>query len=111
VPNLRGMTERSNDVEDGVACLKAVEHGSRFSNRLDGDGYGACFRIGRLDGEGNAFTLIMQSQNEELSRPLLASDARRFNDELPDIETDGPGLLNFEHERGTPVRSMPRFGV
>ena len=32
-----------------------------------------------LDGERNALALLVQAQNDELPRPLLARDARRLN--------------------------------
>ena len=107
VLNLRGVAEGADDVEDGVAGLKAVEQRGGFADGLHDDSDSARGGIGGLDGEWNALALLMQAKNEELSRLLLAGDARRLNDKLLDIESDGPGFHNPVHECMTPVRSRP----
>ena len=40
--------------------------------------------IGVLDGERNAFALLVNAQDDELSRLLFARDPRRFNDKALD---------------------------
>src|SRR5579859_7579137 len=97
------MTKGSNDVEDGVASFKAVEHQRSFADGLDGDGNGARLGIGGFDGERNSFALLVQAQDDELPRALFARYPRCLNDELPDIESDGSGFNDVEHERMTPL--------
>jgi hypothetical protein len=45
----------------------------------------------------------VQAEDKELSRPLLAGNARRLNYELFDIKADGAGFHNLEHEGMTPI--------
>ncbi len=91
VPNLRGMAERANDIENGVARFKAVEQRGGLADRLHHDGDGTGGRIGAFNGERNALASFVQAENKELSRPLLASNARRFNHNLANIETGRTG--------------------
>jgi hypothetical protein len=44
----------------------------------------------------------MKPENKELPRLLLASDTRRLNHELLDLESDVAGFENLEHEGVTP---------
>ncbi len=62
VLNLRRVAERADDVEDGVARLKAVQQRGGFADGLHHDGDGARLRIGALDGERNALALFMQAE-------------------------------------------------
>ena len=91
------MAERADDVENGVARFKAVEQRGGFADGLDDDGDGAGRGIGALDGERNALAFFVKAENDELSRPLLAGDARRLNGELPDVEAGSAGFDDPEH--------------
>ena len=97
------MAERANDVEDGVARFETVEQRSGFPDGLHNDGDCAGCRIGALDGEGNAFALLMKAENHELARPLLAGDAGRLDDKLLDIKADAACFDDLVHEGMTPV--------
>jgi hypothetical protein len=83
------MAEWADHIEDRVSCFEAVEEGCGFANGLHDDGDGAGGRIGAFDGERDALAILTDAQNDELSGPLFARNARRLNFELAHIEADG----------------------
>ena len=69
--------------------------------RLHDDADGAALGIGVLDGDRNALALLVDPQDDELSRLLFARDARRFNDEPLDARRKELCVDDFEHRRST----------
>src|ERR1035438_1133365 len=106
--DFRGVAEGTNDVENRVACFKAVEQRGGFADGLHNNGDGTGSRIGTLDGERNALALLMQAENKELPWLLLAGNARRLDDKLLYIEADRSRFHDLIHEGVTPVWSTPR---
>ena len=103
VGDLRGAAERTDNVEDGVAGLQTVEQRSGFADGLGNDGDGSGSGVGGFDGEGDALALVVEAEYDELAGALLARNARRFHDELPDIEPDAAGFHDSVHVVTAPM--------
>ena len=90
--DLGGVAEGTDDVENAVAGLEAIEQRCGLADGLHGEGHGSGGGIGAFDGERNALATLAQADDDELSGALLASDARRLDGELPDFEADVAGF-------------------
>jgi hypothetical protein len=76
-----GLAERADHVEDAVPGFQQIQQVSRLARRLHDEINCAALRIGAFDGEGNALAVLVETQNDELSRFLFAGDAWGFDDE------------------------------
>ena len=65
--------------------------------RLHHDADRAALGIGVFDGDRNAFALLVQPQDYELPRFLLACNARRLDDEPLDAGRQKLSVQDFEH--------------
>ena len=91
------MTEGPDDVEDGVAGLETVHQLGGLADSLDDEGDGARVRVGARDRERDSLAAVVQADDDELSRELLARDARRDDAEQLDVGGEEPGFVNGEH--------------
>jgi hypothetical protein len=91
------LAERADESRTRVACFKAVEQRGGLAHGLDHNRDGSGSRIGALDGERDALAIFLNAQNDELTWPLLARNARCRQHELPDVETGRAGFHNPEH--------------
>ena len=77
--HLGGLAERAYDIGDEIALLDGVEHFRGAAGRLNHDGNGALFPVIARDGDGNAFALLIQTEDDKLTRLRMARDQGRFN--------------------------------
>jgi len=77
--NLRRLSKWPHDVEDRIAALQRVQQVRCLPRRLHYDVDRPLLRIRVLDRYRNPLALFVNPQNDELSRPLLPRNARRFN--------------------------------
>ena len=95
--DLGWLAERPDDVENAVAGFERVEKIGGLADRLHDNVDRAFFRVGALDGERNALACVVDPDDDELPRPLLARDARRFDGKALDSRGDELSMDDFEH--------------
>src|SRR4029079_5149505 len=83
--DFRWFAQRSDDVKNVLAGVKAVEHACGLANALHDNGDGSCNRVCRFDRERNSFALLAKAQDDELTRSLLSGNPRGLDDELLDV--------------------------
>src|ERR1019366_3301327 len=106
VLDLRGLAQRPDNVEDAVAGLERVEKICGLADRLHDDVDRAFFRIGAFDGERDTLAFLVDPDNDELPRPLLACDARRLDNEALDSRGDELCVDDFEHGNSVEIRVL-----
>ena len=82
-----------------------------FANRLHDEIDRAFFRIGTFDGEGDSLASFVDSDDDKLSRTLLARNTRRLDDEALDARGDELGVDDFKHGNSSEARVQAGFIV
>ena len=82
---LRRTSQRSHKVCDGIASFELQQFVSRYTNRLEYDGNRSCFSVIVTDGKRNTLSILVHSENDELSRFAGFCYSRSENNLLVDI--------------------------
>ena len=65
--DIGGLAQGAGQVVDLVAHVQPAEHFGRLADFLENQRDGALFRIAVGDGQGNAFALVIDPQDDELT--------------------------------------------
>ena len=104
VADVRRLPQWTHHVEDGIAGLERIQQVGGLPGRLHHDVDGALLRTRVLDGDRNPLALLINPQDDELPRLLLARDAGRFDNKAFDPRRKKLCMDDFEHRRS--IRRM-----
>ncbi len=77
--------------------FQQIQQVSSFAGRLHDQIDCAALRIGAFDGKRNALAVLVEPQNDELSRLLFTGDAGSFDDESFDAWCNEFRVNDLEH--------------
>jgi hypothetical protein len=97
VLDLRGLAQRADNVEDAVSGFERVQKSRGLADRLHDNVDRALLGVRAFDGEWDALAFFVDSNDDELARPLLARDAGRLDHEALDSRGDKLSVDDFEH--------------
>ena len=79
-----GMTQGADKIGDIVAFFNSVEHSGGVARGLHHNGNGALFPVISSHGNGNALTLLVQTEDDELACGGVFCHQRSFDFEQAD---------------------------
>ena len=97
--DVRGLSQRADDVGDIVAFLQFAEAGGGEADFLHDEGDGAGHGVGLGNGEGHAFALLADADDNEVPGLARPGDEGCFNDELEDLFGEMFFVENLVHIR------------
>ena len=107
--HLGGLAERTDNIGDDVALLHGVEHFCGAAGSLHHDGNRALLPVVSGDRNGNTLSLLIQAEDDELTRHCMARNERRFDFKKADcfclIEE------SFGNDPVSHILSLPHFIV
>jgi hypothetical protein len=95
--DLRRFSQRPYHIQNVIASVQRIEHVGGLADRLHHNANRAVLGIGMFDGDRNAFALLVEPQDYELSGFLLVCNAWRLDDEPLDAWREKFSVLDFEH--------------
>ena len=100
---LGGLAQGAHEVLQAVALVQALQLLSGGTHGLDDDGDCALFGVVVIDGDGNTFTHLIHTQDDELTRLSLLGDQRR----LDLIQSHSRPEFLFSHDTKHTLPSFP----
>jgi len=101
--DVRGKTERADDIGEKITFLHTV-HGSRgFAHFLDDDGEYAVLAVKSADGHGDTLAGLVLAQNHELTGFGLGNQMRSLDTKLVNFLAQLLFIQNLEQRASSPI--------